>query len=83
MGDRFWIPPLWPFPPAPDLRRHFNGKKVFYMRGILGQYVITIPEDDLIIVRLGHQVGDRPEGQEHSEDFYIYIEQVYKMLEPQ
>ena len=62
---------------------NFNGKKVFYMRGILGQYVITIPEDDLIIVRLGHQVGDRPEGQEHSEDFYIYIEQVYKMLEPQ
>ena len=62
---------------------NFNGKKVFYMRGILGQYVITIPEDDLIIVRLGHQVGDRPEGQEHSEDFYKYIEQVYKMLEPQ
>ena len=53
------------------------------MRGILGQYVIVIPEDDLIIVRLGHQVGDRPEGQEHSNDFYQYIEQVYQMLPPQ
>ena len=62
---------------------NLNGKKVFYMRGILGQYVIVIPEDDLIIVRLGHQVGDRPEGQEHSNDFYQYIEQVYQMLPPQ
>lgn len=61
---------------------NFNGKKVFYMRGILGQYVIVIPEDDLIIVRLGHQVGDRPEGLEHSDDFYKYIEQVYQMLAP-
>lgn len=61
---------------------NINGKKVFYMRGILGQYVIVIPEDDLIIVRLGHQVGDRPEGQEHSDDFYQYIGQVYKMLAP-
>ena len=60
---------------------NFHGKKVFYMRGILGQYVIVIPEDDLILVRLGHQVGDRPEGQEHSEDFYKYLEQTYRMLE--
>lgn len=59
---------------------NFDGKELFYMRGILGQYVITIPEDNLIIVRLGHQVGDRPEGQEHSEDFYKYLEEVYQML---
>lgn len=59
---------------------NFNGKELFYMRGILGQYVITIPEDNLIIVRLGHQLGDRPEGQEHSEDFYRYLEEVYQML---
>ena len=34
---------------------NYKGKKIFYMRGILGQYVISIPEDDLIIVRLGHK----------------------------
>lgn len=62
---------------------NFNGKKVFYMRGILGQFVITVPEDNLIIVRLGHQVGNRPDGQEHSDDFYKYLEEVYEMLETQ
>ncbi len=55
------------------------GKDIFVMRGILGQYVITIPEDDLIIVRLGHKRGDRM-GMPFSHDFYVYIDEVYKML---
>lgn len=58
----------------------YKGKDIFYMRGILGQYVIVIPEDDLIIVRLGKEKFAKPEGQEHSDDFYIYIEEAYKML---
>lgn len=60
------------------LSDHMN-KQIFVMRGILGQYVITIPEDDIIIVRLGHQRGnksDRP----FSDDFYVFVEEVYKML---
>lgn len=56
-------------------------KPVFYMRGILGQYVIVVPEDDVIIVRLGHQIGDKEEGQEHSNDFYSYLKEAYKMLD--
>jgi len=28
---------------------------VFYMRGILGQYIIVIPQHDAVIVRLGHR----------------------------
>jgi len=55
------------------------GKEIFVMRGILGQYVICIPEDDVIIVRLGHHRG-QSEGS-FSEDFHIYIEEAYKMLE--
>jgi len=54
-------------------------KNIFVMRGILGQYVVSIPEDDLIIVRLGHQRGSRS-GKPFSDDFYIYVEEVYKML---
>ncbi len=60
------------------LSNHLN-KEIFVMRGILGQYVITIPEDDLIIVRLGHQRGGRS-GKPFSDDFYVYVEEAYKML---
>lgn len=61
------------------LENHLN-KVMFYMRGILGQYVIVIPADNLIIVRLGHKVGERNDEEDHSEDFYVYVEEVYKML---
>lgn len=59
---------------------NYKNKEIFYLRGILGQYVIVIPEDDLIIVRLGKQIGERPEDREHSNDFYVYLEEAYKML---
>lgn len=55
-------------------------KKIFVMRGILGQYVITIPEDDLIIVRLGHQRGGYSQGRPFTDEFYTIIEEAYTML---
>lgn len=58
----------------------FLGKKIFAMRGILGQYVIVIPEDDLIIVRLGHRRGKKTDLP-FSSEFYVYIEQTYEMLQ--
>ncbi len=37
--------------------------KVFYQWGILGQYVITIPEYNLVVVRLGnHDLGETNDG---------------------
>lgn len=60
---------------------NYQNKKIFYMRGHLGQYVIVIPEDDLIIVRLGHQNAPTTNGTPHSDDFYVYIDETYKMLE--
>jgi|SRR5690554_8285 len=56
------------------------GKEIFYMRGHLGQFVIVIPEDDLIIVRLGHLKGNQTEVDPHSDDLYIYIDETHKML---
>ena len=58
----------------------YKGKEIFYMRGVLGQYVIVIPEDDLIIIRLGHNLIRREEGENHAKDFFIYIDEAYKML---
>jgi CubicO group peptidase (beta-lactamase class C family) len=59
----------------------YKGKKIFYMRGHLGQYVIVIPEDELIIVRLGHEKGFQSKKSPHSDDFFVYIDETYKMLE--
>lgn len=61
--------------------KEYKEKKIFYMRGILGQYVIVIPEDNIIISRLGKDKLPKPEGDEHPKDFYIYVEEVYKMLD--
>jgi len=64
------------------LAKH-KGKDVFYMRGHLGQYVIVIPEDDVIIVRLGH-LAEKPidiKLDPHSPNFYTYIDEAYKMMQ--
>lgn len=56
-----------------------DGKEVHYARGLLGQYYIAVPEDDLIIVRTGwkrKKVGE--DG--HPKDFWDYIKIAYKML---
>lgn len=58
----------------------FLGKDLYYMRGHLGQFVIVIPEDDLIIVRLGHIKGLQTESDPHSDDLYVYVEEAYEML---
>ena len=57
-----------------------NGKKLYYMRGHLGQFVIVIPEDDLIIVRLGHLKGKQTKTDPHSNDLYTYVNETYAML---
>ena len=53
--------------------------KIFYARGILGQYIIVIPYEKIIIVRLGKQRDKTPDGV--LMDFPIYFEEVLKMYE--
>ena len=55
-----------------------KGTKIFYARGILGQYIFVIPEMNLVFVRLGHKRGEKgADGQ--LLDTPIYIDQVLKM----
>ncbi len=49
---------------------------VYYMRGILGQYIIIIPEKSLVVVRLGHQRMEKQD--EHPLDFHIIVSEVLK-----
>ena len=54
-------------------------KDIFLMRGILGQYVICIPEDNLIITRLGHH-RSKVTINSFPSDFYTFIDEAYEML---
>ncbi len=58
----------------------------FYsLRGHLGQYVMCIPEYDLVIVRLGELRDNTPhpfsDGY-HPKDLYVYINETLKALKP-
>jgi CubicO group peptidase (beta-lactamase class C family) len=73
------------FPESPEYGygwwlKQQNGKDFFMMRGHLGQYVIVQPEDNVIIVRLGHQKS--PDNNTHifSNDITTYIKEGYNML---
>lgn len=49
---------------------------VYYMRGILGQYVIVIPEKDLVIVRLGKKRLEKVD--DHPREIPVIINEVVK-----
>jgi len=51
----------------------YKGHHIFYARGILGQYVIAIPDLDMIVVRLGEKrlPGD---SDNIPEDVYYYLD---------
>ncbi len=51
----------------------YNEKNFFSCRGMRGQYIAVIPEDNLIVVRLGH--NQRPERVAHMPpDLFMYLD---------
>lgn len=63
------------------LIQDYKGKDFFMMRGHLGQYVIVQPDDNLIIVRLGHESRKVDyNGDAFTQDIYTYIDEGYAML---
>ncbi len=52
--------------------------KVFYHRGILGQYIITIPEYNLVMVRLGHRRNTPINN--HPGEFRVIVEEMLKVM---
>ncbi len=61
------------------LKEHL-GKDFFMMRGHLGQYVMVQPDDNVIIVRLGHSKGPGDALETFTPDISVYIEEAYEML---
>ncbi len=55
---------------------NLNTHKIFYARGILGQYIIVIPDERIIIVRLGRLRGEKTDN--HYTDMITYTTEVLK-----
>jgi CubicO group peptidase (beta-lactamase class C family) len=51
-----------------------DNEKVFYARGILGQYIIVIPSRKMVIVRLGKK-RSQEKINNHPKDLYTFVEQ--------
>lgn len=56
----------------------YKGQNIFYARGILGQYIVVIPEKEIVIVRLGKKRGQR-KGR-HPSEVMEMIDAVNKMI---
>ncbi len=56
----------------------FQGHELFYARGILGQYIIVIPDERMIVVRLGKQRGEKRDN--HYTDMMTYTEGALKIF---
>ncbi|MBK9318504.1 MAG: hypothetical protein IPM91_06540 [Bacteroidetes bacterium] len=54
-----------------------DGNKIFYCRGILGQYIVAVPSKNIIMVRLGHHRNQAPD--KSLIDLPIYVRGAIKL----
>ncbi|SEG17468.1 serine hydrolase domain-containing protein [Parabacteroides chinchillae] len=59
----------------------YNGMRIPYMRGILGQYVFVIPEKNAVIVRLGHKRDKKYTFQHYPADIDTWLGAAMDMLD--
>ena len=50
----------------------YHNHPLFYARGILGQYIIVVPDEKLVLVRLGHKRGTKVG--DHYDDMEKYLD---------
>jgi len=51
----------------------YKGMHIYYARGILGQYIVAIPDKNILMVRLG-QKRSKEKINDHPKDLYTYID---------
>ena len=57
---------------------NYKNHNIFYMRGILGQYVFVIPDKNMVVVRLGHK-RDKVKVNDHPKDVYVFLDAALSM----
>ena len=66
-GYQFWI-------------QKYKGREYRLMRGMLGQYIVAIPEYDAVMVRLGKKRSDEY-VRESTVDLFEYMDMALRILE--
>lgn len=61
-------------------KMQYKSDNIIYARGILGQFIISIPELNMVVVRLGHKRGDKDELNQPA-DLYHYIDLAYQLAD--
>ena len=57
----------------------YKGRHYYYLRGILGQYILILPEENAVVVRLG-QKRDEVDENGHPKDVYHYLDVAKDLL---
>ena len=57
----------------------YKGMKINYARGILGQYILVIPDKKAVIVRLGHKRSKKYSG-EVPDDIFMFLDAALSIL---
>lgn len=55
-----------------------QGHYIYYARGILGQYVLCIPDKKMVVVRLGKK-RDKDKTLDHPKDVFYYLDAALEM----
>lgn len=56
-----------------------KGHYIYYARGILGQYIICIPDKNMVVVRLGKKRVKPLPSEDHPKDMFAYIDAALEM----
>jgi len=58
----------------------YEGKRFYYQSGHRGQFIISFPDEQLVITRLGHQKLKKDNQEDVSKETYFFISEAIKML---
>ncbi len=69
----------WLIPNYLPAKQTGKGHAIFYARGILGQYILCIPDQKMVVVRLGKKREKQKPGEKHPSDVYAYLDAALEM----